>query len=132
MVSRTVPAQRLLLAGSFTVAALAAPLLIAVVSPAGPAGPALAQCPANETLDTATGVCKPANDPGSTQFNPIDPGITDLQPGSVTSSKPGEIGQLPEVNGIPCQGDNTGLCIGLQQQNAAEANVPHINTGVTG
>ena len=39
---------------------------------------------------------------------------------------------LPEVNGIPCQGDNTGLCVGLEQENAAKSHVPHITTGVTG
>ena len=32
------------------------------------------------------------------------------------------MGRLPEVHGIPCTGDNTGLCIGLtQQDNMLEA-----------
>ena len=65
-------------------------------------------------------------------MNPVDPGISGLQPDAVTSSKPGEVGQLPEVNGIPCQGDNTGLCLGLEQENAAKSHVPHVTTGVTG
>jgi len=123
---------RLLLAGGFAVAASCAPLMVALTSGAGPDSPTLAQCPEHETLDTSTGACRPASDKTPTTYNPIDPGITDLQTGSVTSAKPGEVGELPEINGIPCQGDNTGLCIGLQQQNAAKANVPHIDTGVHG
>lgn len=132
MATRIISAQRLLLAAGFAVAASAAPILIAVATPAGPASPALAQCPTTEILDTATGACKPITDQAPTTFNPIDPGITNLQPGSVTSALPGDVGSLPEVNGIPCQGNNTGLCIGMEQENAAKSNVSHIVTGATG
>ena len=131
MASFTTPAKRLLLAGGFTLAASAAPILIAVATPAGPDSPALAQCPPNEVHDAATGACKPDTDKAK-PFNPVDPGISNLQTGGITSSNAGDVGQLPEVNGIPCQGDNTGLCIGLEQENAAKSNVPHITTGVTG
>ena len=132
MASRTISAQRLLLAGGFAVAASAAPILIAVATPAGPAAPALAQCPSTEVLDPASGACKPVSDQTPTTLNPVDPGIANLQPGGITSSQAGNVGKLPEVNGIPCQGDNTGLCIGLEQQNAATSHVPNITTGVTG
>lgn len=132
MASRTNSAQRLLLVGGFAVAASAAPILIAVATPAGSESPALAQCPSTEVLDATTGACKPVTDQTPTTFNPVDPGITALQPGGITSSRAGDVGSLPEVNGIPCQGDNTGLCIGLEQNNAAKSNVPHIVTGVTG
>ena len=132
MAPRTNTARRLLLVGGFAVAATAAPILIAVATPAGPASPALAQCPSTEVLDPASGACKPISDQTPTTFNPIDPGITNLQPGGITSAKAGDVGSLPEVNGIPCNGGNTGLCIGLEQQNAAKSHVPHITTGVTG
>ena len=132
MAPRTNTAQRLLLVGGFAVAATAAPILIAVATPAGPASPALAQCPSTEALDPTSGACKPISDQTPTPFNPIDPGITNLQPGGITSSNAGDVGSLPEVNGVPCNGGNTGLCIGLEQQNAAKSHVPNITTGVTG
>lgn len=132
MASRTNTAQRLLLVGGFAVAASAAPILIAVAGPAGPPAPALAQCPSTEVLDPASGACKPVSDQTPTTFNPVDPGITNLQPGGITSANAGDVGMLPEVNGIPCNGGNTGLCIGLEQQNAAKSHVPNITTGVTG
>lgn len=132
MASHTSTAHRLLLVGGFAVAASAAPILIAVATPSGPASPALAQCPSGEVLDQASGACKPTTDQTPTTFNPVDPGITGLQPGGITSSLPGNVGALPEVNGIPCQGDNTGLCIGMEQENAAKSHVPHVTTGVTG
>ena len=132
MAPRTNTVQRLLLVGGFAVAASAAPILIAVAGPTGPPAPALAQCPSTEVLDPASGACKPVSDQTPTTFNPVDPGITNLQPGGITSANAGDVGSLPEVNGIPCNGGNTGLCIGLEQQNAAKSNVPHITTGVTG
>ncbi|MGI9124491.1 MAG: intersectin-EH binding protein Ibp1 [Mycobacterium sp.] len=132
MATLSVSAQRLLLAGGFAVAASAAPLLIALATPGGPASPALAACPSTEVLDPTTGACKPLTDQTPVTMNPIEPGITDLQPGAVTQSGEGNVGRLPEVNGVPCNGDNTGLCIGLQQEDAAKSNVPKIETGVTG
>ena len=132
MAPRTNTAQRLLLVGGFAVAASAAPILIAVAGPAGQPAPALAQCPSTEVLDPASGACKPVSDQTPTTFNPVDPGITNLQPGGITSANAGNVGSLPEVNGIPCNGGNTGLCIGLEQQNAAQSHIPNITTGVTG
>lgn len=128
MAPRTNRAQRLLLVGGFAVAASAAPILIAVASPARPPAPALAQCPPAEVLDPVSGTCKLTN----ASLNPVDPGITNLQPGGITSSNTGNVGSLPELNGIPCQGDNTGLCIGLEQQNATKPIIPNITTGATG
>ncbi len=79
----------------------------------------LAYCPPNEVLDPSSGACRPETDQAPPTFNPINPENAPLQPGSITSSRPGEVGQLPEVNGIPCNGDNTGLCIGLTEENNA-------------
>ena len=127
-------AQRLLLAGGFAVAVVPAPILISMASTATP--PGLSACPSGEVLDTASGACKPLTDETPTTLNPIEPGTTDLQPGSITSAEPGNVGELPEVDGIPCNGNHggggsTGECIGLDAS-SPDVTVPHINTGVTG
>ena len=89
-------------------------------------------------LDTleATDKLQPLTDETPTTLNPIEPGTTDLQPGSITSAEPGNVGELPEVDGIPCNGNHggggsTGECIGLDAS-SPDVTVPHINTGVTG
>lgn len=130
-------AHRLLLAGGFAVAVSAAPLVAAMATPAGPASPALAECPATEVLDPASGACRPIPDKAATdqtneQLNPINPEGAALQPGAITDSAPGNVGSLPEIDGIPCTGANTGKCIGLQESNAGQAVAPKIETGVTG
>lgn len=124
-------AQRVLLAGGFAVAVSAAPLVAALTAPAGPA---LAQCPSTEVLDTNTGACKPISDQTGPTTNPIEPGATDLQPGALTESGAGNTGQLPEQNGIPCNGNNTGLCMGLQEDNNNPGGVklPPVESGVAG
>jgi hypothetical protein len=82
-----------------------------------PAVSPLAQCPPGQTLDVLTGTCSPDVQAPEPVANPINPEEAQLQPGSITSSETGEVGRLPEVNGIPCNGDNTGLCIGLTEVN---------------
>lgn len=113
-------AQRLLLAGGFALAVSAAPLTAALTT-AGPSLQPSATCPSGEVLDQASGACKPTTDkttePG---VNPINPENVPLQPGEVTSSRPGDVGSLPEVDGIPCNanhggGGSTGECIGLEE-----------------
>lgn len=133
MATLTVSAQRVLLAGSFAVAAAAAPILIAVAAPDAPAAPALATCPSTEVLDPLTGACKPKTDVVAESTSPIEPGVTGLAPGSITGSgNSGSVGQLPEINGIPCNGSNTGLCMGLQQENANAALTPNSPYGGPG
>jgi hypothetical protein len=117
MATLTSLAHRALLAGGFALAVSAAPLVATLAAPSGPAGPALAQCPSTEVLDPNTGACKPISDQTPTTTNPIEPGSTDLAPGAMTESGAGNAGQIPEVNGIPCNGDNTGLCMGLNENN---------------
>ncbi|WP_319429845.1 intersectin-EH binding protein Ibp1 [Mycobacterium sp. RTGN5] len=89
-------AQRLALAGGFAFAVAAAPALAAFAVPA--AGP-MAACPAGQAVNPATGGCE-------------------VQPAA------GPQGGLPQVNGIPCTGANTGQCIGLQQEQQAPAVQP--------
>jgi hypothetical protein len=124
--------RRLLAVGGLAVAASAGPLMAGLTAPAGPASPALASCPSTEILDPTTGACKPVTDQTAPTFNPIEPGAKNLQPGEITSGAPGDVGEIPKVNGIPCTGSNTGLCIGLEGQNAGEAAVPKEPAGVQG
>jgi hypothetical protein len=109
--------NRLLVAGGFAVAIAAAPVVVALSAPAGPAPHALANCPSTEVLDPNTGACKPISDVAPQTTNPIEPGVTNLAPNGLTESSQGNLGQLPEVNGIPCNGGNNGLCMGLQENN---------------
>jgi hypothetical protein len=106
--------RRVLLAGGFSIAIAAAPAVALFASPAGaPAGPAIA-CPAGESEDLYTDQCIPEmvpNQPGGNYPTPSSGG------GNVTYSTPGDPNSLPEVQGIPCTGHNTGQCIGLQENN---------------
>lgn len=114
--------QRLLLAGGFVLAAAAPLMTVAAGHPAGPL-PAVAACPTGEVQDQASGACKPVTDKTSSEpgsVNPINPENVPLQPNEITSSRPGNVGSLPEVNGIPCNGNHsgggsTGQCIGLEE-----------------
>ena len=90
--------RRILLAGGLSIAIAAAP-----------AGSAVA-CPAGEVEDIYIGECVPEmapNTPGGNYPTPAGTGIT--------YSTPGDSGSLPEVQGVPCTGANTGQCIGLQE-----------------
>lgn len=122
MAQITSPAKRLLLAGGFALALSAAPLVNAFHAPA--TGPALASCPSSEVLDPASGACKPSTEKTTAPtLNPLDPEKVPFQPGELTSSRPGDVGSLPEVDGIPCNsnahgGGSTGACIGLEQSQA--------------
>lgn len=120
MASLTNTTHRVLLAGGFALAVAAAPLTAILSAPAQP-GPAVASCPTGEELNAATGACKPVTDKAPSTFNPINPEKAPLQPGEITSSRPGDVGELPEVNGVPCSGSHgggsgTGECIGLQEE----------------
>lgn len=114
-------ARRLLLAGGFALAVAAAPMIAGAhqVAPTP-----LASCPPGQNLDVLTGACRPGDEAPEPIENPINPEGADLQTGSITSAETGEIGRLPEVNGIPCNGDNTGLCIGLSEQNQSLEGTP--------
>jgi hypothetical protein len=110
-------AQRLLLAAGFAVAISAAPLVSAFAAHTGPVP--LAECPTGQTLDALTATCRPESEAPAPVVSPLNPEEANLQPGALTASEPGQVGRLPEVNGIPCNGGNTGLCIGLSENNEA-------------
>lgn len=122
MATLTSLTRRVLIAGGFTLAVAATPLMAATAGHGGAPLPATAACPSGETLDPASGACKPETDKTTAPTtNPIDPEKVALQPDELTSSRDGNVGKLPEVNGIPCSGtrggsgSSTGDCIGLSE-----------------
>lgn len=109
MATLKLPLRRFLLTGGFAVAVAAAPAVVAFAVPttAGPV-PSIAACVTGESEDVYTGSCVP-----------------DLVPNS--PEMPSASGTLPEVDGIPCTGANSGQCIGLSEEQQAEGPiaVPH-------
>jgi hypothetical protein len=108
MATLKLSARRLLLAGGFAAAIVAAPAVAVVTVPAHSA-PAIAACPGGESEDTFTGECVPDLVPNSPEVNSTSPG------------------GLPEVDNIPCTGANSGQCIGLSEEEQAQGPqpVPH-------
>lgn len=112
--------RRVLIAGAFAITVAAAPLVIMAAGHPVGSLPAVAACPAGE-IQEPSGACKPA--PAPAPFNPLDPEKAQLQPNELTSGKGNNIGQLPQVDGIPCSGNKgggsgTGSCIGLSESQA--------------
>ena len=77
------PVRRLILAGGFAVAIAAAPAVAVFAVPTTSTPAPVAECAMGDVQDPATGVCMPAPAQSS----------------------------LPEIQGIPCTGANTGECI---------------------
>lgn len=86
---------RALLAGSFALAALTAPVVIALAGPAGVTS-AVADCPAGMISDPISGSCSSAPQ------------------NQIQVQHPGGLGS---VDGVPCTGHNSGQCIGLSENN---------------
>ena len=82
------PPRRLILAGVCAVAIAAAPVVAVFAVPTTSTPAPVAQCASGEVQDPATGVCMPVPAQGS----------------------------VPEIQGIPCTGSNTGECIGLGEE----------------
>ena len=94
----TLSASRFLLAGGFALAVAAAPAVVAVAVPSSAPATTVAACPSGEEADPFTGVCVPHTVPNSPVF-------------STPLGNP----NIPEVQGIPCTGRNSGECIGLAE-----------------
>jgi hypothetical protein len=95
-------ARRLAIAGGFALAVAAAPAVAAFTIPSTGPAPAVAACAPGEVVNPADGACVP--------------GPVNTRPGEISNSTPGDAGSVPEVQGIPCTGANTGQCIGLQEE----------------
>ncbi|WP_029110332.1 hypothetical protein [Mycobacterium sp. URHD0025] len=94
-------ARRFAVAAGIAAALASAPALAVLTT----SSHAVASCPNGETEDTYTGVCVPDLVPNSPEF----------------SSAPN---QLPQIDGIPCTGGNSGQCIGLAEEQQAEGPQP--------
>jgi len=94
-------ARSLILTAGFALTLAAAPVATAfTIASTGPAPTAVAACPDGQTLNPGTGECMPSAQDGS---------------GDISFSTPGDHNSVPEVQGIPCTGADTGECIGLQE-----------------
>ena len=91
--------RQLLVAGGFAVAVAAAPAIAAFTVPAPNSAPTAA-CDPGEEEDVYTTVCTPFMVPNSPT------GLTSI-PGNP---------DIPEVDGVPCTGHDTGACIGLSEE----------------
>jgi hypothetical protein len=103
--------RRLILAGGFAVAIAAAPAVAMLTVPTSSgSAPSISACAGGETEDQFTNICVPDIVPNSPEFSSTAP-----------------VGGLPEINGIPCTGHNSGQCIGLaeEQEAAGPIAVPH-------
>jgi hypothetical protein len=104
-----ISARRLLLAGGFALAVAAAPAVAALAVPVAP-GTHVAACPVGEEEDLYTDACVPHTVPNS--------------PFSAPAGNP----DIPEIDGIPCTGRDSGQCIGLAED-AAPSVTPESTVG---
>jgi hypothetical protein len=106
MTTYPITTRRLILAGGFAVAIAIAPAAAIVAHPTHFAP--LAACDSGEEEDVFTTSCTPFLVPNSPQ------GFTS------TAANP----DIPEIEGIPCTGRDSGACIGLSEEEAAAGPQP--------
>jgi hypothetical protein len=111
MATVQISARRLVLAGGFAVAIAAAPAVAAFAVPS--VAPSFGACPNGETEDIYTNACTPDMVPNSPALQATSPG------------------GLPEINGIPCTGGNSGQCIGLSEEQQSEGPIAQPNSTVS-
>ncbi|MGV0812420.1 intersectin-EH binding protein Ibp1 [Mycolicibacterium boenickei] len=104
MANSPLDARRFVVAAGIAAAIASASALAAFAGPAAPTA-ATASCPNGESEDTYTGVCVPDLVPNSPELH----------------SAPD---QLPQIDGIPCTGANSGECIGLAEEQQARGPQP--------
>jgi hypothetical protein len=106
MATYRISASRLVLAGGFVMAGAAAPVAALVIQPHHVV--AVAACNSGEEEDVFTTTCTPMLVPNSPQ------GFT------TTAANP----DIPEIEGVPCTGHDSGACIGLSEDEAAAGPQP--------
>ncbi len=104
--------RRLLIAGGFVLAIAAAPVVSAFAAPSAVSGSPLADCASGEDADQYTGECVPFAVPNSPA------------PFTTTAANP----DVPEIDGVPCTGSDSGACIGLAE-NAPQYVAPESTVG---
>ncbi|MDX1890016.1 intersectin-EH binding protein Ibp1 [Mycolicibacterium sp. 050158] len=92
-------ARRLLIAGGFALAVATAPAVAAFAAPTVAPGSPMADCASGEDADQFTGECVPFVVPNSPA------------PFTTPAGNP----DIPEIDGIPCTGRDSGACIGLSE-----------------
>lgn len=94
-------ARRLILAGGFALAVAAAPAVTAIAVPSAPGSQLADNCAAGEDTDQFTGSCVPFMVPNS--------------PAAPVFTTPAGNPDIPEIDGVPCTGRDSGACIGLAE-----------------
>ena len=109
MANFPIPSQRLILAGGLALAVLGAPVAVMAIPTASVSTP-LAACTGGEEEDVYTTTCVPFLVPNSPE------GF------STTAANP----DIPEIEGVPCTGNDSGACLGLaeEQQDMGPQPVP--------
>jgi hypothetical protein len=109
-------ASRLIMTGAFALGALAAPAVVTFAAATfdKPAS-TVSACPAGETEDLYTTMCVPDLVPNSPSPLTTIPGNPDM----------------PAIDGIPCGGHNSGQCIGLAEEQQAQAPLVQPHTSVS-
>ena len=97
-----------------------APMIYAVALLfASPATATPAMCAVDPTVYQTPGVCQTGQHTASAATHSGHSPL--LQASGIDPATAGDANSLPEVNGIPCTGLNTGKCIGLQLSSAPTA-----------
>ncbi|WP_123025979.1 intersectin-EH binding protein Ibp1 [Mycolicibacterium stellerae] len=109
MVNYSVPARRLFPAAVLALAVVGAPLVAVTAMPGAVVSP-LAACTGGEEEDVYTTSCVPMLVPNS----PDNDGFT------TNAANP----DIPEIDGVPCTGHDSGACIGLAEEQQAEGPQP--------
>ncbi len=107
-----VQARRLLLAVGIGLAVVGGPVAVVLAMPVAVTSTPLAACTGGEESDVYTTTCVPFMVPNS----PDDSGFT------TNAANP----DIPEIDGVPCTGRDSGACIGLaeEQQSMGPPPVP--------
>src|SRR4029450_13667509 len=113
MTTYQITTRRLILAGGFALAIAITPAVAIAAHPTD--SRPMAQCNSGEEEDVFTTSCTPFLVPNSPQ------GFTS------TAANP----DIPEIEGIPCTGRDSGACIGLSEDEAAAGPQPIPRSTIT-
>lgn len=97
-----VPTRRLILAAVLALAVVGTPAVALMAMPGAVVSTPLAACTGGEEADVYTTTCVPFMVPNS----PDDSGFT------TNAANP----DIPEIDGVPCTGRDSGACIGLSEE----------------
>src|SRR3954464_6106004 len=110
MANYSIPARRLFPAAVLALAVVGSPLLAVTTTPIAVVSTSLAACTSGEEEDVYTTSCVPMLVPNS----PDDGGF------STNAANP----DIPEIEGAPGPGHDSGACIGLAEEQQAEGPQP--------